>query len=174
MANYLRSNSSQMLSRHSNFICSSLLSSSTSSSQIPCHPRQNPQNMSFNLSSSPTSNSLTSSIKFHFLNTSLDLFCFLHYHYINSNLGHLLDYYDGLLTFPQIYLFLVTVISVLHITVYCPILNIKIQHFAWHYTKQLHLSFLVIFSSSSPNPLIFTTNSLPYLLPFTTQLRKLP
>lgn len=91
---------------------------------------------------SPTSNSLISSIKFHFLNTSLDLFCFLHYHYINSNLGHLLDYYDGLLTFPQIYLFLVTVISVLHITVYCPILNIKIQHFGWHYTKAAPFVFL--------------------------------
>lgn len=91
-----------MLSRHSNFLCSNLLSSSTTSFQIPCHPRQNPETLSFSLSSYLQHLQLVN--KFYHIPLSkylFDLFCLLHYHYINSNFGHLLDYYDGLLTFPQ-------------------------------------------------------------------------
>lgn len=101
MVNYLLNNLSQMPSRHSNSMCASLLLSSISS-QISCHPRQNPQDPSSKLSSNfiPYIQLVSKFCRILLSKYLLDLICPLHYQLYSFKSVIWLDYYSGSWTFP--------------------------------------------------------------------------
>ena len=87
-----------MPSRHSNSVCSNLLSSSIFSSQIPCHPRQNPSSkLSYNFIANIQLVSKFCQILSKYL---LDLSVLSTTRLIQIFVNWL-DYYNGLLTLPQ-------------------------------------------------------------------------